>query len=206
MSGSEWETTPLWLLRSGSLRSFLYISSAYLSITSWALQLLLGLYHFCPLLCPSLDEMFFWYFQFSCRDFQSYPFCCFPLSLCIVHWRRPSCLSLLFSGTLCLAGCMFPFFPSLFFFFNFYFIFKLYTIVLVLPNIKMNPPQLFFFPQLFVKPPQPLCLLAFVFVWHGFVHCLMYIVILHCSLKTFLSLLAILWNSVFSWMYVSLSP
>ena len=29
------------------------------------------------------------------------------------------------------------------FFFNFYFIFKLYIIVLVLPNIKMNPPQVF---------------------------------------------------------------
>ena len=27
------------------------------------------------------------------------------------------------------------------FFFKFYFIFKLYKIVLVLPNIKMNPPQ-----------------------------------------------------------------
>ena len=96
---------------------------------------------------------------------------------------------------------------SIHFIFLFFFIFKLYTIVLVLPNIKMNPPQLFFFPQLFVKPPQPLCLLAFVFVWHGFVHCLMYIVILHCSLKkTFLSLLAILWNSAFSWVYISLSP
>ena len=29
------------------------------------------------------------------------------------------------------------------FFFNFYFIFKLYNIVLVLPNIKMNPPQVY---------------------------------------------------------------
>ena len=32
------------------------------------------------------------------------------------------------------------FFP---FFFKFYFIFKLYKIVLVLPNIKMNPPQVY---------------------------------------------------------------
>ena len=33
----------------------------------------------------------------------------------------------------------------IFFFFNFkfYFIFKLYKIVLVLPNIKMNPPQVY---------------------------------------------------------------
>ena len=30
-----------------------------------------------------------------------------------------------------------------FFFFKFYIIFKLYIIVLVLPNIKMNPPQLY---------------------------------------------------------------
>ena len=35
--------------------------------------------------------------------------------------------------------------PSIrvFFFFKFYFIFKLYKIVLVLPNIKMNPPQVY---------------------------------------------------------------
>ena len=31
----------------------------------------------------------------------------------------------------------------LFIFFKFYFIFKLYNIVLVLPNIKMNPPQVY---------------------------------------------------------------
>ena len=30
-----------------------------------------------------------------------------------------------------------------FFLFKFYFIFKLYIIVLVLPNIKMNPPQVY---------------------------------------------------------------
>ena len=32
-----------------------------------------------------------------------------------------------------------------FFFFKFYFIFKLYKIVLVLPNIKMNPPQVYMY-------------------------------------------------------------
>ena len=31
-----------------------------------------------------------------------------------------------------------------FLFFKFYFIFKLYNIVLILPNIEMNPPQVFF--------------------------------------------------------------
>ena len=34
-------------------------------------------------------------------------------------------------------------FIFLFYFFKFYFIFKLYIIVLVLPNIKMNPPQVY---------------------------------------------------------------
>ena len=32
-----------------------------------------------------------------------------------------------------------------FIFFKFYFIFKLYNIVLILPNIEMNPPQVFWF-------------------------------------------------------------
>ena len=35
------------------------------------------------------------------------------------------------------------FFLFPFFFFKFYFIFKLYIIVLILPNIKMNPPQVY---------------------------------------------------------------
>jgi len=37
----------------------------------------------------------------------------------------------------------FFFFYTFFFFFNFYFIFKLYNIVLVLPNIETNPPQVY---------------------------------------------------------------
>ena len=35
------------------------------------------------------------------------------------------------------------FFCCFFFFFKFYFIFKLYNIVLVLPNIEMNPPRVY---------------------------------------------------------------
>ena len=35
------------------------------------------------------------------------------------------------------------FFLSFIYFFKFYFIFKLYNIVLVLPNIEMNPPQVY---------------------------------------------------------------
>ena len=42
-----------------------------------------------------------------------------------------------------------PDIPRLFFFF--FFFFKLYKIVLVLPNIKMNPPQVYVFPVL--NPP-----------------------------------------------------
>ena len=40
------------------------------------------------------------------------------------------------------------------FFFKFYFIFKLYNIVLVLPNIEMNPPQVYMcFPSWTLLPP-----------------------------------------------------
>ena len=44
-----------------------------------------------------------------------------------------------------------------FLFFKFYFIFKLYNIVLVLPNIKMNPPQVYIrSPSLTLLPlPSP---------------------------------------------------
>ena len=56
MSGSRWVITPLWL--SGSSRSFLYSSS----VSSYHLFLIssasLGPDHFCPLLCPSLHEIF----------------------------------------------------------------------------------------------------------------------------------------------------
>ena len=55
MSDSEWETTPVWL--SKSLRSFCIVLTCILSISSWSPLLLLGLYYFCPLLCPSLDEI-----------------------------------------------------------------------------------------------------------------------------------------------------
>ena len=42
-----------------------------------------------------------------------------------------------------------------FFFFKFYFIFKLYNIVLVLPNIEMNPPQVYLCsPSWTLLPPR----------------------------------------------------
>ena len=60
MSGSRWVITPLWL--SGSLRSFCIVLLSILATSSQYLLLLLGPYHFCPLLSPSLHEIFPWYF------------------------------------------------------------------------------------------------------------------------------------------------
>ena len=79
------------------------------------------------IICLFLPEMLLYHFQFSGRDLQSFPFYCFPLFLWIVHLRRPSYLSSLFSGTLHSVGSIFPFFPCL------------------------SP---FCFPQSFVKAPQ----------------------------------------------------
>ena len=77
MSDSEWETTPLWLSR--SLKYFLYSSSVY----SYHLFLIssasIKSSKFLSLFCPSLDEMFFCYFQYSLRELLSFPFSCFPL-------------------------------------------------------------------------------------------------------------------------------
>ena len=62
-SGSGWVTRPSWL--SSSLRFFCgTVFLCILSIFSLSL-LLLRLYLFCPLSCPSLDEIFLRYFQFS---------------------------------------------------------------------------------------------------------------------------------------------
>jgi len=55
MSDSRWVITPSWL--SGLWSSFLYSSSLY-SCHSYYLLLLSGPHHFCPLLSPSLHEMF----------------------------------------------------------------------------------------------------------------------------------------------------
>ena len=46
-------------------------------------------------------------------------------------------------------------FVFLLFFFKFYFIFKLYIIVLVLPNIKMNPPQVYMSSPSWTLLPTP---------------------------------------------------
>ena len=59
MSGSRWGITPSWL--TGSWRSFLYSSSVYSCHLFFIFLLLFGQYHFCPLLSPSLHEIFPWY-------------------------------------------------------------------------------------------------------------------------------------------------
>jgi len=146
MSGSRWVITPSWLSR--SLRSFLYSSvySCHLFLTSSAS---VSPYCFCPLLCPSLHEMFPRYLYFSWRNLSSFLFYCFPLSLCIAYLGRLSYLSLLFFGTLHSDGYIFPFLLCL-----------LHLI----------------FSQLFVRPPQttilPFCI---SFSWDGFDHHLLYI-------------------------------
>ena len=64
---------------------------------------------------------------------------CIPLLTCMFH---------------CCTGLYFYFY----FFFKFYFIFKLYITVLVLPNIKMNPPQVYMCSPSWtlLPPPSPL--------------------------------------------------
>ena len=111
MSGSGLVATPSGL--SGSLRSFLYSSSVYsysfhLFLVSSSSIISLSFLSFIisifgwnvPLLFPILLEI-------SSLS----PSVVFLLLLCIVHWRRPSCLCLLVSGTLCLIGYTFPFLP-----------------------------------------------------------------------------------------------
>ena len=83
MSGSRSVITSSWL--SWSWRSFLYSSSVYSCHLFLISSALLGPYHFCPLLSPSLHEIFPWYLNLLeeiSRD-QAIPFCCFPLFLCM---------------------------------------------------------------------------------------------------------------------------
>ena len=63
--------------------------------------------------------LFIWVFSVVCQ-------------FCLLFSKNQLLILLIFFPT---------FFPNLFF--KFYFIFKLYKIILVLPNIKMNPPQVY---------------------------------------------------------------
>ena len=91
ISGSRSETTPS--LSSGSLKPFCIVILYIHTTSSLSLLILLGPYHFCPLLLPSWHGMFHWYLEFSWCDLYSFQFYCFPLFLCIVHLKRLSYLT-----------------------------------------------------------------------------------------------------------------
>ena len=127
MPDSGWLITSSWLASWLSFFFFLYNSSVYyfhLIFTYSASTRSLSFLSF-------IVHIFGWnvilIFPISLKRCLDFPCFCFPLFLCIVHWRRPSCLSLLFFGTLHLFGCTFPLFPCF---------------------------LLLFFLQLFVMPPQ----------------------------------------------------
>ena len=69
-----------------------------------------------------------------CSVAQSYPTLCGPIAC---HLPGSSAHGIFQVRILELVAIFF------FFFFNFILFFKLYIIVLVLPNIKMNPPQVY---------------------------------------------------------------
>ena len=97
---------------------------------------------FCPLLCPSLHEMFLWYLWFSSRDLYSFPFYCF--SSISLHWLlRKAFLSLLAI---------------------------LWNSAFKWVYLSFSP---LFFSQLFVRPPQATILhfcISFFFFFFFFLH------------------------------------
>ena len=106
------------------------------------LQPLLNLFCFCKvhtvsvLYCAHLGMKYSLGVSNFLEEISSFPFYCFPLFLFIVHLSRLSYLSLLFFGTLLLVGYIFPFLHCL---------------------------LLFFFSQLFVKPPQTTILASSIY-------------------------------------------
>ena len=102
ISDSRWVTTPSWISR--SLVISLYSSSVY-SCHLFLISSTSVFYHFCPLSCSSLHEMFPWYLQFSWRGLYSCPFYFFPLTLCVVHLRSPSYCSFLWIWKLVIQSC-----------------------------------------------------------------------------------------------------
>ena len=100
-------TTPSWLSR--SLRSFLFSSSVYSFHLSLISSTSVRFFTVSVLYCAHLGmKVSFDSSNFLEEISNLFPFC-FPLYLCIVHTERPSCLSLLSSGALCLVGCTFSF-------------------------------------------------------------------------------------------------
>ena len=153
MSGSRWVITLLRLSR--SVRHFLHSSPGYscylFLVSSASVRSLLFLSFIMPILAwnvPLISPVFL-------KRSLVFPIVSFSLFLCIDYLRRPSHLSLLFSGILRSVGLCLSLFPCL---------------------------SHLIFPQLFVKPlSQPLCLLAFVILRDGFGPCLLYNVMNLCQ-------------------------
>ena len=107
MSGSRWVSTPLWL--SGSWRSFSYSSfvySCHLFLISSAS--VLGPYHFCPLLSPSLHECSLGISNFL-KEISSLSHSIVFLYFFALIAEEGFHISLLFFGTLHSNGYIFPF-------------------------------------------------------------------------------------------------
>jgi len=107
MSGSRWVITPSWL--SGSLRSFLYISSVY----SCHLFLLSSAPVRSKLCLSIIKPIFAWNGLLVSLIFLKislvFPILLFSSIFCIGRWGRLSYLSLIFFGTLHSDGYIFPF-------------------------------------------------------------------------------------------------
>ena len=115
-------------------------------------------YHFCPLLCPSLHEMFPWYLYFSWRGLCVHAKLLSHVPLFVTPWTiaRQASLSIVFSRQEYWSGLPCP-------------------------------------------PPGERSLVLPIVLFSS--------ISLHWSLrKAFLSLLDILWNSAFRWVYLSFSP
>ena len=106
MSGSRWVTTPSWF--SGSWRS-LYSSSVYschLFLISFAYVRSIPFLSFIvPIFAQNVPLVSLIFLKRSLV----FAILFFPLFLCIDHWGKLSCLSLLFFGTLHSNGYIFPF-------------------------------------------------------------------------------------------------
>ena len=109
MSGSRWVIIPLWL--SGSWRSFCIVLLCILATSYKYLLLLLCPYHFCPLLGPSLNEMFSFISLIFLKRSLVFPFYCLYwslrktfLSTLAILWNCIQMgISFLFSFAFCLS-------------------------------------------------------------------------------------------------------
>ena len=93
---------------SQSLWPLLCSSSVHSGHLYWSHLLLLGLWLFCPLLCPSLHEVFLWYLHLVEKSI-FFTIVLVSSNSCTIHLWKLSYLSLLFSENLNSIGYIFPF-------------------------------------------------------------------------------------------------